>query len=319
MSDEMRRRYIRASLWSLISNIPRYWLDSIRISAKKIFSKKQTPLNEEPYATDWKNYYEILNISYDVKPGDITAAYKKLLRSYNVSLADSTNDRPDILLIDDVHEAYQVLSDRNRRRVYDQLFRANYQAGVSRDPLTKEIIQISGLVDKYVVERKTSKSVRAPKLPRAFTRVILISAVLCILFLLSATSFAIAAPTNPVARTFKEPALAVLKLSASAIGIIENTQEVSANSERSIIQSSLNAMRVVEKYDVVLPVTVPTNDMAGFPSVDFPLFPQYLDRKYSQFKYTIDNYGNITVHTAGATTDNLVTNIKQIIAQLEAK
>lgn len=319
MSSEMGRSFKRPSLWSLISGISRYWLDNIRGTTNRLFSKRQTTLDEEPYATNWKNYYEILHVNYNAKLTNITAAYKQSLRSYNASLADSTtHNLPYVKSINEAHEAYQVLSNHNRRRVYDQLFKANYQAGVSKDPLTKEIIQISGLVDKYVAERKTSKSVKAPRLPRTFTRLVLISISLCILFLLSGTSFALAQPAHPVAKVFKEPALVVLKLSSSAIGLIENAREVSANSERSIMQSSINAMRVVEKSEAISPVTVPTNDMASFPSADYPLFPQYLDRRYSQFSYTIDNYGNITVHTLTATTDNLLKNIKEIITQLEA-
>lgn len=320
MSPEMQRRVNRPSIWSLISNIPKYWLYSIRLSAERLFSKKQTTLNEEPYATDWKNYYEILQLSYNAKLRHITTAYKQLICSYNISLSDSTKDSLYYAkLIGNVHEAYQVLSNCKRRRMYDQLFGAKRKAVAAGDPLTKEIIQISGLVDRYVAERKTPHPFKTPRLPRTFKRAVLIGVLVFLLFLLTGTSFAMAQPANPIAQTFEEPALLVLRLSSGAIGLIEDARGVAANYERNIVQSSINAMRVVENFEAISPVTVPTNDMACFPSLDCPLFPQYLDRRYSQFRYTFDEYGNIAVDTSTATTDNLLKNIKQIITQLEAK
>ncbi len=75
-------------------------------------------------------------------------------------------------------------------------------------------------------------------------------------------------------------------------------------------------MRVVDGITTVTPVTTPTNDMSGFPSATNPLFPEYLDRRYSQFNYTVSAYGNVTVDTSVATTDAFLERIRGWLAAL---
>ncbi|MFC1900911.1 hypothetical protein ACFLYN_04890 [Chloroflexota bacterium] len=82
--------------------------------------------------------------------------------------------------------------------------------------------------------------------------------------------------------------------------LLDNVQEVVAQYERSVVSESLQAMRVLERVREVTPVTVPTNNMAFFPSSQNPLFPEYLNWKYSQFEYTVDEYGIINIANASS-------------------
>jgi hypothetical protein len=77
----------------------------------------------------------------------------------------------------------------------------------------------------------------------------------------------------------------------NSVTLMEDVQGVVSQYERSIVSESVQMMRIVEGMRDVPPVTEPTNDMASFPSPQNPLFPEYLSWKYSQFDYTVDNYG----------------------------
>ena len=76
-------------------------------------------------------------------------------------------------------------------------------------------------------------------------------------------------------------------------------------------------MRVQDGIKIVPIVTVPTNDMAWFPSPECCLFPDYLEKRFSQFRYTVSSEGNVTVDTSWATTDGYIEHIKQLIERLE--
>jgi hypothetical protein len=85
---------------------------------------------------------------------------------------------------------------------------------------------------------------------------------------------------------------------ADTVTLLDNVQEVVAQYERSIVAESVQLMRISEGVREVTPVTEPTNDMAAFPTPENPLFPEYLSWKYSQFDYTVDGYGIVSVETA---------------------
>lgn len=308
----------KPTVWDVISNIPRYLLDSVVLSARRLFSRKRTELTEELYATDWKDYYQILQLNVTARKNNINAAYIRLVHTYSTAISKYPGESIFYAgLIEELEEAFQVISNRERRRVYDQLYWARLKANFSKDPITKEIVQVSGLVDKYVSERKAAVNYEIFKASSTAGRVLFITISACLLFLLTGTSIAIASPSSPAARTFKIPALLVLNVSSSSLSIIADARDVTARYERNIIQTSINAMRVGERIPALAPVTIPTNDMTVFPSPAHPLFPQYLDRQYSQFRYTLDEYGNIKVDTTIATTDSLLERIEKTIIQLE--
>src|SRR5687768_1822208 len=65
-----------------------------------------------------KNYYEILGIKKDAKPDEIKKAYRKLARKYHPDV--NPNDKASEDKFKEVQEAYDVLSDEKKRKVFDR-------------------------------------------------------------------------------------------------------------------------------------------------------------------------------------------------------
>ncbi len=103
---------------------------------------------------------------------------------------------------------------------------------------------------------------------------------------------------------------------AAAADIIDDTRGVAASYERQTVSSALQAMRLAERVATLTPVVVPTNDMASFPSAENPLYPEYLDGRYSQFSYTVSAYGVVTVDASVATTDALLERLEGWLVEL---
>lgn len=66
-----------------------------------------------------ENYYEILNISHGASTEEIKKAYRKLALKWH---PDKNLDRKEVAEVNFklISEAYEVLSDSNKRQVYDQ-------------------------------------------------------------------------------------------------------------------------------------------------------------------------------------------------------
>ncbi len=73
----------------------------------------------EQYELNWKNYYDILQVSQNAKLPEIKGAYKKLAKSYH---PDTTTDSTATDNMADINEAFEILSDSARRATYDQVF-----------------------------------------------------------------------------------------------------------------------------------------------------------------------------------------------------
>lgn len=65
-----------------------------------------------------KNYYEILGVKKDAKPDEIKKAYRKLARKYHPDV--NPNDKAAEDKFKEVQEAYDVLSDEKKRKVFDR-------------------------------------------------------------------------------------------------------------------------------------------------------------------------------------------------------
>lgn len=77
-------------------------------------------------ATDFKDYYSILGVSKSASADDIKRAFRKLARKYHpdVNPGDSNAEAK----FKEISEAYEVLSDNDKRRKYDQFGRYWQQA-----------------------------------------------------------------------------------------------------------------------------------------------------------------------------------------------
>ncbi len=74
---------------------------------------------------EYKDYYQILEVSKDTSQEDIKRSYRKLARKYH---PDVSKEKDAEERFKELGEAYEVLKDPEKRAAYDQLG-ANWQAG----------------------------------------------------------------------------------------------------------------------------------------------------------------------------------------------
>ena len=266
----------------------------------------------------WKNYYKILEISTGAKPEDITARYNSIIDRYNKAvLSDSSRLTADSLVM--VKEAYDVLSDLEGRAEYDRAYweKANVNFGRVDESEKSKLLDISLSKTKDTREEKKGVEREITKFSVISQRAITITIAALLLVLFGGTSLAIARPEYTIAAPFRGTAVVAMKSSVVATHLIEEIRAVTALYERNIISSSFQSMMVDKDLRNVTPVVVPTNDMNLFPSRENGLFPEYVDKKLSQFKYTVDSNGIVNVDKSTATTDAFLESINQMIARLK--
>jgi len=78
----------------------------------------------------YKDYYEILGVARDADSSTIKSAYRKLARKYHPDV-NKTKEAEE--KFKDINEAYEVLSDKNKRQRYDSLG-SNWQGGADWTP-----------------------------------------------------------------------------------------------------------------------------------------------------------------------------------------
>jgi DnaJ-class molecular chaperone len=82
-------------------------------------------------AVKFRDYYETLGVPRDAQEGDIKKAYRRLARKYHPDLNPNNKQAED--KFKEVQEAYEVLSDSEKRSKYDQLG-ANWKSGTDFTP-----------------------------------------------------------------------------------------------------------------------------------------------------------------------------------------
>ena len=131
------------------------------------------------------------------------------------------------------------------------------------------------------------------------------------------TFLAMTKPASALATPFKGVATIVLEISSETTKLIDLAFTGVAEHERSTVVSMLNWMKGTRDLKEIPPVTVATNDMASFPSPEHPLFPEYVDKRFTQFKYTIDNNGVVIVDRSETMTRAIIKKIEQLLQQIE--
>ncbi len=69
-------------------------------------------------STDFKDYYAILGVARSATADDIKKSFRKLARQYHPDM--NPGDKGAEAKFKEINEAYEVLSDTDKRRKYDQ-------------------------------------------------------------------------------------------------------------------------------------------------------------------------------------------------------
>src|SRR6187397_306711 len=77
-------------------------------------------------AVKYKDYYEVLGVPRTASAQDIRKEYRKLARKFHPDV--NQGDKSAEEKFKDINEAYEVLSDAEKRKKYDELG-ANWKAG----------------------------------------------------------------------------------------------------------------------------------------------------------------------------------------------
>lgn len=72
---------------------------------------------QEPWQREWRDYYTILESKPDATLKQLRSAYRRLARRYHPDVSGSDGERFKLIA-----EAYEVLSDAERRRAYDAAY-----------------------------------------------------------------------------------------------------------------------------------------------------------------------------------------------------
>ena len=127
------------------------------------------------YPDDWKDYYKTLRIGPSAQSKAITAAYERLSHLYHEALSDKTKSIPLYsLMIREVNEAYQVLSDPISRTTCDRIFWLKYNVeGMEIDESARyELVGLSQSISQEVSEIGRGITWRIPRLSKVTRRVV---------------------------------------------------------------------------------------------------------------------------------------------------
>ena len=76
---------------------------------------------------DYKDYYKILGVSKNASDAEIKKAFKTMARKYHPDMHPENEKASWTEKFKDLNEAYTVLSDKQKRTIYDQVGQADYQ------------------------------------------------------------------------------------------------------------------------------------------------------------------------------------------------
>jgi DnaJ-class molecular chaperone len=90
---------------------------------------------------EFKDYYKVLGVERSASEAGIKSAYRKLARKYHPDV--NPNNKKAEAQFKEVNEAYQVLSDPEKRRKYDQLG-ADWEHGLDQEEILRRYAASQG-------------------------------------------------------------------------------------------------------------------------------------------------------------------------------
>ena len=148
-------------------------------------------------------------------------------------------------------------------------------------------------------------------------RVVFIVIISLSFLILGRSHFTFAQTDNGMEFSLVNSKMSITESQLLSSSLIETARDISALYEHNVISSALQAMRVLERVKAVPAVTLATNDMANFPSSEHSLYPHYITKRYSQFKYTVNGDGIVDIDTASPTTAYNLEKIEDCLKYIE--
>jgi hypothetical protein len=126
-------------------------------------------------------------------------------------------------------------------------------------------------------------------------------------------------PGNSFAAPFRPTAILTLTVVSKGEEAIKDSKTVAASEELRIVSDAVSEMMITSDLSSITPVAVPTNDMSAFPSQLYSLYPGYIKNQSTEFLYTVNAQGNVSLSSPGSATDpfldTLLGNLNQLTAQ----
>ncbi len=271
---------------------------------------------------EWKNYYEILRLKPNADLKDVNICYNRMFHLFKDILSAETKEIGGTSR-EDVNEAFKVLSDRSLRTAYDRVFwlRTNVPAASVGASGPREIVASMQSVADVMQSVPGEKTVKwqMPAWGRTAGQVGLAGILGILPVVVGGTSLAFAKPDTNLAVPFRGIAASLAKVSSDTIQFVVDLRSIAANQERGVVATAFQAMRLDTSLVSVTPLGQSTNDMAAFPSTQHPLYPEYIETRFSQFRYNVDEYGVVTVDASWATTNAILDNLNELVTKLESE
>lgn len=103
------------------------WLLGVLIPSEKTGSIDYICLGGADILADKRDFYEVLGVQKNASSDELKKAYRKLAKQYHPDLNKDKEDAAE--KFKEASEAYEVLSDENKRRQYDQFGHAAFDNG----------------------------------------------------------------------------------------------------------------------------------------------------------------------------------------------
>lgn len=201
---------------------------------------------------EWKDYYKILRTNPSAKSEKIAENYERISRICREALSERSIPLYSIMRRE-ADEAYQILSDPTSRTNYDYIYWLKWNADNTEfDELSKiDLISLSQTISQKVSDFEKGLKWRIIQLNAVQKKVIKIIVIVLLSIFIGGTSLAFVKPEHVLAAPFRGVASTVSKTVVGTIELIEVVRGVGATSERKIVSTALQSMRVQESMKIV--------------------------------------------------------------------